>query len=236
MATLPPDERRKATRLLHDDPPRARHQRRSSPCPTASSIRASWRMAARLLREAAALTTQPTLKKFLETRADAFLTNDYYASDVAWMELDASIEPTIGPYEVYEDEWFNFKAASKRSSRCVTMPRPPSWRRSAPSCRRSKTTCPSIPTLAESEARRARADPRRQRGVHRRRRQSRRADRRLQPAERRARGQGEGQQARDAEERAGGEVLSCPAADRQGGARCPPISGASPSTRSSLTS
>jgi hypothetical protein len=27
------------------------------------------------------------------------------------MELDASIEPTIGPYEVYEDEWFNSKAA-----------------------------------------------------------------------------------------------------------------------------
>jgi hypothetical protein len=67
--------------------------------------------AARLLREAAALTTQPTLKRFLETRAEAFLTDDYYASDVAWMELDASIEPTIGPYEVYEDEWFNYKAA-----------------------------------------------------------------------------------------------------------------------------
>jgi hypothetical protein len=67
--------------------------------------------AAALLREAAGLTTQPTLKKFLTARADAFLSNDYYASDVAWMELDASIEPTIGPYEVYEDEWFNFKAA-----------------------------------------------------------------------------------------------------------------------------
>jgi hypothetical protein len=66
---------------------------------------------ARLLREAAALTRQPTLKAFLEKRADAFISNDYYASDVAWMELDASIEPTIGPYEVYEDEWFNFKAA-----------------------------------------------------------------------------------------------------------------------------
>ena len=63
------------------------------------------------MREAAALTTQPTLKAFLNARADAFLTNDYYASDVAWMELDASIEPTIGPYEVYEDEWFNYKAA-----------------------------------------------------------------------------------------------------------------------------
>ena len=67
--------------------------------------------AATLLREAAQLTSDATLKKFLTTRADAFLSNDYYASDVAWMELDAAIEPTIGPYEVYEDEWFNFKAA-----------------------------------------------------------------------------------------------------------------------------
>jgi peptidase M49-like protein len=67
--------------------------------------------AAELLREAAALTTQPTLKRFLTTRADAFLRNDYYESDVAWMELDATLEPTIGPYEVYEDEWFNLKAA-----------------------------------------------------------------------------------------------------------------------------
>ena len=67
--------------------------------------------AAALLREAAALTKQPTLKTFLEKRAQAFITNDYYDSDVAWMELDATIEPTIGPYEVYEDEWFNYKAA-----------------------------------------------------------------------------------------------------------------------------
>jgi hypothetical protein len=67
--------------------------------------------AAALLREAAALTTQPTLKSYLEQRADAFLSNDYYASDMAWMELDASIEPTIGPSEVYEDAWLNQKAA-----------------------------------------------------------------------------------------------------------------------------
>ncbi len=53
--------------------------------------------AARFLREAARLTQQPTLKRFLETRAEAFFTNDYYQSDVAWMELDASIEATIGP-------------------------------------------------------------------------------------------------------------------------------------------
>ena len=67
--------------------------------------------AAQLLREAALLTTQPTLQAFLTARADAFLSNNYYASEVAWMELDASVEPTIGPYEVYEDNWFNYKAA-----------------------------------------------------------------------------------------------------------------------------
>ena len=67
--------------------------------------------AAELLRDAAHATTQPTLKSFLEKRAAALVSNDYYDSDVAWMQLDASIEPTIGPYEVYEDEWFNFKAA-----------------------------------------------------------------------------------------------------------------------------
>lgn len=67
--------------------------------------------AASLLREAAALTSDATLARYLAQRADAFLSNDYYASDVAWMELDGAIEPTIGPYEVYEDGWFNYKAA-----------------------------------------------------------------------------------------------------------------------------
>jgi hypothetical protein len=68
-------------------------------------------IAAQHLRAAAAATAQPTLKAFLESRAAAFGSNDYYDSDVKWMELDATIEPTIGPYEVYEDEWFNYKAA-----------------------------------------------------------------------------------------------------------------------------
>ncbi len=67
--------------------------------------------AAQHLRAAAAATAQPTLKAYLESRAAAFVSNDYYESDVKWMELDATIEPTIGPYEVYEDEWFNYKAA-----------------------------------------------------------------------------------------------------------------------------
>jgi hypothetical protein len=67
--------------------------------------------AAALLREAAALATEPTLQAYLTKRADAFLSNDYFDSDVAWMDLKGAIEPTIGPYEVYEDEWFNYKAA-----------------------------------------------------------------------------------------------------------------------------
>ncbi len=67
--------------------------------------------AAKLLHEAAKLTTNAGLREFLSKRADAFLSNDYYASDIAWMELDSPIEPTIGPYEVYMDNLFNYKAA-----------------------------------------------------------------------------------------------------------------------------
>jgi hypothetical protein len=73
---------------------------------------AEWlKPAANLLREAAALSHNPSLKKFLTLRADAFESDDYYASDVAWMDLDAPVEVTIGPYETYEDELFGYKAS-----------------------------------------------------------------------------------------------------------------------------
>ena len=67
--------------------------------------------AAALLREAAALTSNATLKNFLNKRADAFGSDDYYESDVAWMDLDSPIDVTFGPYETYEDESFSYKAA-----------------------------------------------------------------------------------------------------------------------------
>ena len=67
--------------------------------------------AAKLLREAAALTSNATLRNFLNKRADAFGSDDYYESDVAWMELDSPIDVTFGPYETYEDELFSYKAA-----------------------------------------------------------------------------------------------------------------------------
>lgn len=67
--------------------------------------------AAQRLREAAELTKDEPLKNFLLKRADAFLSNNYYDSDVAWVESHGPIEITIGPYEVYEDELFNMKAS-----------------------------------------------------------------------------------------------------------------------------
>lgn len=79
--------------------------------PYAEEYRGLLEPAGKLLREAAELTDNETLRKFLNGRADAFMSNDYYASDVAWMDLDSPIDVTIGPYEVYMDKLFNYKAA-----------------------------------------------------------------------------------------------------------------------------
>ncbi len=68
--------------------------------------------AAGLLDEAAEHAKNKTLKKYLKSRAAAFLSNDYYQSDLDWMDLkDNLIEVVIGPFEVYEDELFNYKAS-----------------------------------------------------------------------------------------------------------------------------
>ena len=67
--------------------------------------------AAQKLREAAALTGNASLRNYLTKRAAAFLSDDYYESDIAWMDLDSDIEVVIGPYEVYEDKLFNYKAS-----------------------------------------------------------------------------------------------------------------------------
>jgi hypothetical protein len=67
--------------------------------------------AAELLRRAAAATSNESLARFLRLRAEAFGTDDYFESDLAWMDLDAPVEVTIGPYEVYEDGLFAYKAA-----------------------------------------------------------------------------------------------------------------------------
>jgi hypothetical protein len=67
--------------------------------------------AAAKLREAANLTDNVTLKTYLTKLADAFGKDNYRDSDMAWMDLAGPIEVVIGPYEVYEDALFNYKAA-----------------------------------------------------------------------------------------------------------------------------
>ncbi len=109
IAGLPAAERARATGFFTTI--RRRPDGTFTPVPYSVEYQTELALAAQHLRAAAAATTQPTLKAFLEARAAAFATDDYYDSDVKWMELDATIEPTIGPYEVYEDEWFNYKAA-----------------------------------------------------------------------------------------------------------------------------
>jgi hypothetical protein len=64
-----------------------------------------------LLTEAAEITQDPTLKKYLNQRADDLKTDDYFQSDMDWMDLAGDLEIVIGPYEVYEDNLFNYKAA-----------------------------------------------------------------------------------------------------------------------------
>ncbi len=63
------------------------------------------------LEAAAKLTTDPTLATFLHLRAEGLLLDDYYASDMAWMDLAGDLEVVIGPYEVYEDGLYNYKAS-----------------------------------------------------------------------------------------------------------------------------
>ena len=68
--------------------------------------------AAKLLEQAAAKTSNASLKKFLTLRAKAFRTDDYFESELAWMDLkDTPIEMVIGPYETYTDGLYGTKTA-----------------------------------------------------------------------------------------------------------------------------
>lgn len=78
--------------------------------------------AADKLREAAALTKNLTLRDYLNKLATAFLDDNYFPSDVAWMDLNSPIEVVIGPYEVYEDDLNNYKASFESFVNVVDRP------------------------------------------------------------------------------------------------------------------
>ena len=68
--------------------------------------------ASELLKQAADLAEEPGLKKYLNLRAEALLTDNYQPSDLAWMDMkDNRIDVVIGPIETYEDKLFGYKAA-----------------------------------------------------------------------------------------------------------------------------
>jgi hypothetical protein len=71
--------------------------------------------AAGALREAASLTHEETLRKYLTLRAQALLDDNYYASDVAFVGLKGPIDVVLGPYEVDDDAWFGVKTAYEAS-------------------------------------------------------------------------------------------------------------------------
>lgn len=78
--------------------------------------------AAARLREAAAMTKNDSLRNYLTKLADAFFKDNYRESDMAWMDLTGPIEVIIGPYEVYEDALFNYKAAFESFVTVVDKP------------------------------------------------------------------------------------------------------------------
>ncbi|MBS1446199.1 MAG: Zn-dependent hydrolase [Odoribacter sp.] len=65
-----------------------------------------------LLKQAAALTEDAELKNYLNLRAAALLSDDYLASDLAWMDMkNNTLDIVIGPIETYEDALFGYKAS-----------------------------------------------------------------------------------------------------------------------------
>lgn len=68
--------------------------------------------AVELIRKAAALADNAEFKRYLELRAEALLTDDYYKSDIAWLEMkNSTLDFVIGPIESYEDQLLGYKTA-----------------------------------------------------------------------------------------------------------------------------
>ncbi len=68
--------------------------------------------ASALLMQAAELAEDPGFRKYLELRSKALLTDDYFDSDMAWMDMkNNTIDFVVGPVETYEDQLFGYKAS-----------------------------------------------------------------------------------------------------------------------------
>ena len=80
--------------------------------PYSEKYQAELTKAAALLKEASELADNETFANYLKLRAEALLSDDYYASDMAWMDMKTNpIELVIGPIETYEDQLYGYRAA-----------------------------------------------------------------------------------------------------------------------------
>ena len=80
--------------------------------PYSEKYQAELTKAAALLKEASELADNETFANYLKLRAEALLNDDYYASDMAWMDMKTNpIELVIGPIETYEDQLYGYRAA-----------------------------------------------------------------------------------------------------------------------------
>jgi hypothetical protein len=80
--------------------------------PYSDAYREELSKASFLLKETSKLSQNKSLKKYFNVLANAFVTNEYFDADVAWIDLkNNKIEPLLGPYEVYEDELLGLKAS-----------------------------------------------------------------------------------------------------------------------------
>jgi hypothetical protein len=109
LKSLPQDQQKQATGFFTVIRRDAHHK--LTIVPYSQEYKDELTRGAALLREAAGLTDNASLKEFLSKRAAAHESNDYYESDMAWMDLDSPLDITIGPYETYNDELFGYKAA-----------------------------------------------------------------------------------------------------------------------------
>jgi hypothetical protein len=107
VETLSPIDRDDATGFFHTI---RRGKDGLMPVPYSVEYRELLNHAALALYEAASLTDDPSLREFLNLRSNAFIFNHYFHSDCAWVDLDGSLEITIGPYETYGDRLLGLKA------------------------------------------------------------------------------------------------------------------------------
>ena len=80
--------------------------------PYSEAFKSELMKASDLLKKASELAENESFKQYLQLRAEALLSNDYLASDMAWMDMKTNpIELVIGPIESYEDQLFGYRAA-----------------------------------------------------------------------------------------------------------------------------